>query len=88
MSLHLDVSPQAEARFNSVAQERGIEPEQLFEEMVDQLPVKAAVDATPLSIYERFKDLFGTVEGLPTDLSENPGKYMGDFGHDSGEDQH
>jgi hypothetical protein len=35
------------------------------------------------SVYERFKDVIGTVEGLPADMSERPEKYMQGFGEDS-----
>ena len=36
-------------------------------------------DTTGVSLYERFKDVIGTVDGLPSDLSTNP-KYMEGFG--------
>jgi hypothetical protein len=87
MSLHLDVSPQAEARFNSVAEERGIEPGQLFEEMLDSYLPPIPVDGDGPSIYEKFADLFGTIEGLPPDMSQNKRKYLKGFGRDPGEDR-
>jgi hypothetical protein len=81
MSLHLNVSPQAEALFTTAAQRRGIEPARLFEEMVaDYLSQPEASEETNGSLYERSEDVIGIVEGLPTDMSQNPGKYMKGFG--------
>ncbi len=50
MSLHLDISPQAEARFTAAARQKGIDPAAYFEKMLsDYLPlVPADVQATPI----------------------------------------
>ncbi len=47
MSLHLDVSPQAEAKFKAAAKQNGIEPAAFFEKIVlDYLPPMPS-DAQP-----------------------------------------
>jgi hypothetical protein len=83
MSLHLDVSPQAEARFTAAAQQKGIDPATLLERMIsDYLPPLAQEqelgDFGGRSIADVILEI-GTVKGGPPDLSTNP-KYMEGFG--------
>jgi hypothetical protein len=50
MSLHLDISPQAEARFTAAARQNGIDPAAYFEKIVfDYLPpVTSEAKASPV----------------------------------------
>jgi hypothetical protein len=89
MSLTIDLTPQEEAQFVDYARQRGLEPATLAKTLITAPlpPVVAGVEMEEnagASLGERFGYLFGTVEGLPPDLSTNP-KYMEDFGKDSGE---
>jgi len=84
MSLHLGVSPQAEARFNAEAQQKGMEPAMLFETMVALLlPLNHEAeqnlgDFGGRSVADMILEI-GTVKGGPLDLSTNP-RYMEGFG--------
>lgn len=83
MSVVIDFSPQVEAQLTAVALHRGVDVTDVIERLViDYLPT---IDLQPEtasgpSLYDRFKDVIGTVEGLPEDMSQDPGKYMGGFG--------
>jgi hypothetical protein len=76
----LDIQPTLTYRgtWDEIASHRDELPDNAILEMRVYLPLPDA--DTGRSLYDRFKDVIGTVEGLPTDLSENPGKYMKGFG--------
>ena len=89
MSLTIDLTPQEEARFADYARQRGLEPATLAKTLITAPLPPAASDLDTNgtggpTLGERFGYLFGTVDGLPPDLSTNP-VYMEDFGRDAGE---
>lgn len=86
MTLHLEISPQTEARLSAAAHQRGIDISALIERLaVDYLPpVEAQVsteqgDFGGRSLADLMEEI-GFAEGGPSDMSENPRKYMKGFG--------
>jgi predicted HicB family RNase H-like nuclease len=80
MTINLEVSEQTEARLTAAARRRGIDVSTLIEAMaVDYLPAVDSDADDGKTLYERFKEVIGTVDGLPTDLSQNQAKYMNGF---------
>jgi hypothetical protein len=86
MTLHLEISPQTQARLAAAALVRGIDISTLIELLaVDYLPpveVQASTEQGDFggrSLADLMAEI-GFAEGGPSDMSENPGKYMKGFG--------
>lgn len=80
MSLYLNVSPQVEARLTAAAHQQGIDIAALIEKLAADLPAVETQADESRSLYDRFRDVIGIAEGLPSDMSRNPEKYMTGFG--------
>lgn len=84
VSIHLDVSPQAEARFTAAALKSGMDPSVFFEVMVAAYlptiePNNSPTDFGGRSLADLMNEI-GFAEGGAEDMSENPSKYLKGFG--------
>ncbi len=87
MSININASPNVEARFTEAARKNGINPDQLFEQLViDNLPElnknaqNEEEDFGGKTLGEVYGHLFGTVHSGVSDKAGNPKKYMSGFG--------
>jgi len=85
MTLTIELSPEDEQRLAAIAHARGVDPSDYAKKLLtDDLAATPRVaieddDESGQTVFEKFGHLFGTVQGLPPDLSTNP-KYMEGFG--------